>query len=134
MKKLHIPMILYGCFCIFSLFAVIMHLAGSRTLITLELSKSYLLKIDDIQLFLDRVCVVTFFVGILRGLSALAILKRRFYYLPLGFTVASIIAVIVKMVIEVNVLSIVKLTVYLIMLAMLIADRKKFGVERFKEY
>ena len=128
MKKHYIPMTFYACLCIFSLIAVVAHLAGSRTFMTLELSKSFILqKIEAVQPFLNKICVVTFIVGVLRGLSALAILKRRFFYFPVGFTVVSIIAVVVKMTIEFNGLYILKLAAYLTMLAILITDRKNFG-------
>ena len=128
MKKHYIPMAFYACLCIFSLIAVVAHLAGSRTFMTLELSKSFILqKIDAVQPLLNKICVVTFIVGVLRGLSALAILKHRFFYFPVGFTIVSIIAVIVKMTIEFNGLYIVKLVAYLTILAILIADRKNFG-------
>ena len=130
MKKHYIPMTFYACLCIFSLIAVVAHLAGSRTFMTLELSKSYYLQnIDATQTFLNKICVVTFIVGVLRGLSALAILKHRFFYFPAVFTVVSIIAVVVKMTIEFNGLYILKLAAYLTMLVILIADRKDFGAK-----
>ena len=97
---------------------------------TLELSKAYILQnIDAVQTFLNKICVVTFIIGVLRGLSALAILKRRFFYFPVVFTFVSVIAVVVKMTIEFNWLYILKLAAYLIMLVILIADRKNFGAK-----
>ncbi len=127
MKKLIIPEVFYACLCIFSIVVGILYFTGIRELNPLELSDNFVTGIKDIHAFAKMMGVVTFFVGIVQGLTAFAIWKRRFYFLPFGFTVFSILSVVVKLTGKINAFPIIKLIAYLIMLAILIVDRKEFS-------
>ena len=127
MKKLTIPAIFYACLCIFSLVVGILYFTGVRELNPLELSDSFVDGIEDLSSFARKMGVVTFVVGIVQGLSAAAIWKRRFYFLPFGFTIFSIASVVVKLTGKINAFPLTKLIAYLIVLGILIADRKEFA-------
>jgi len=127
MKKLTVPCVFYACLCVFSLVVGVLYIAGARELNPLELSDGFVSRIRDVRAFARMMGGVTFLVGVVQGLTALAIRKRRFYALPLGFTIFSIASVTVKLAGKINAFPLLKLVAYLVMLAILIADRREFG-------
>ena len=129
----NLPLILCGIFysilCVFSIVTGIMYGFGKRSLNPLELSDKFLEKFeskDEIKVFTIKMGWVTFFVGIVQGLTALAIFKRTFYWLAIGFTVFSIVSVLVKLKGKINIFPIIKLFFYLIILIVLIISFSSF--------
>lgn len=130
MKKLTIPALFYGGLCIFSLVVGALYFTGVLELNPVELSDDFVAGIDDLDSFARMMGVVTFVVGIVQGLTSFAIWKRRMFYLPLGFTVFSILSVAVKLTGKISAFPMLKLAAYLIVLGILLFDRKEFNKQK----
>ena len=100
---INIPLILCGCFyallCVFSIVTGIIYMTGKRELNPLELSDSFMEKLQDpdkLKSFTKKMGLVTFIVGIVQGITALAIFmqgKDIYYWIAVGFTLFSIFSV-----------------------------------------
>ena len=100
---INIPLILCGCFyallCVFSIVTGIIYMTGKRELNPLELSDSFMEKLQDpdkLKSFTKKMGLVTFIVGIVQGITAFAIFmqgKEAYYWIAVGFTLFSIFSV-----------------------------------------
>ena len=128
----NMPLILCGIFysilCIFSIVTGLIYASGRRKLNPIELSDKFLDKLSDedkLKKFTIKMGWVTFIVGIIQGLTALAIFKGYNVYLNLFaicFTIFSIISVIVKLKGKVNAFPIIKLFFYVSILIILLLN------------
>ena len=125
-----IPLILcsvfYAVLCVFSIVTGLIYLSGKRELNPLELSDSFLQKLDTQEkrsAFARKMGAVTFLVGIVQGLTAAAILKAGSignYLLALGFTLFSLASVSWKLKGKINAFPLLKLAAYLLILFVLL--------------
>ena len=128
----NMPLILCGVFysllCIFSIVTGLIYASGRKKLNPLELSDKFMEKLSDnekIKKFTIKMGWVTFIVGILQGLTALAIFKGYNVFLNLfaiGFTIFSICSVIIKLKGKINFFPIIKLFFYIIILIVLLLN------------
>jgi len=129
--ELHnMPLILCGIFysilCIFSIVTGLIYASGRRKLNPLELSNKFMEKLSDeekLKKFTIKMGWVTFIVGIVQGLTALAIFKGYNVFLnifAIGFTIFSICSVIFKLKGKINLFPIIKLVFYIIILVILL--------------
>jgi len=125
----NMPLILCGVFysilCIFSIVTGLIYASGKKKLNPLELSNKFVEKLSDekkLQAFTIKMGWVTFIVGIVQGLTALAIFKGYNVLLnmfAIGFTVFSICSVVIKLKGKFNIFPITKLIFYIIILIIL---------------
>ena len=131
MKTLgNIPLFLcalfYAVLCVFSIVTGLIYLSGRRELNPLELSDSFLQKLDTAEkrsAFARKMGGVTFLVGIVQGLTAAAILKAGSpgnYLLAIGFTLFSLASVSWKLKGKINAFPLLKLAAYLLILFILL--------------
>ena len=126
---INIPLILCGCFyallCVFSIVTGIIYMTGKRELNPLELSDSFMEKLQDpdkLKSFTKKMGLVTFIVGIVQGITALAIFmqgKEAYYWIAVGFTLFSIFSVGYKLKGKINAFPLLKLAAYLAILVIL---------------
>ena len=131
----NIPLTLCGFFyavlCIFSIVTGLIYMSGKKELNPLELSDDFVKRLDDpekMRSFTKKMGLVTFFVGIIQGLTSYAILKGRtpvFYWIALGFTVFSICSVGYKLKGKINAFPLLKLVCYLAVLVILLLPGSK---------
>lgn len=124
------PLILCGIFysvlCIFSIVTGLIYASGKKKLNPLELSDKFMEKLSNgevLKKFTIKMGWVTFVVGIVQGLTALAIFKGYNVFLNIfvmAFTVFSIFSVCLKLKGKINAFPIVKLIFYLLILVVLI--------------
>lgn len=118
--------IFYSILCIFSLVTGLIYASGRRELNPLELSNKFIEKLSDkkkLKEFTIKMGWVTFIVGIIQGLTALAIFKGYNVFLnmfAIGFTLFSICSVIFKLKGKINLFPIIKLIFYIIILIILL--------------
>lgn len=141
----NLPITLCGAFysilCIFSLITGLLYATGKRKLNPIELSKEFVKKLDEKnqrEKFAKIMGWVTIFVGIIQGLTALAIFKGYNPFLNLfsiSFTVFSIVSVIFKLFQKKNLFSIIKLFFYiLILLILLLNGIHNYGATKGMQY
>lgn len=126
--ELHnMPLILCGIFysvlCVFSIVTGLIYASGKRKLNPLELSDKFMEKISDEEKFTIKMGWVTFVVGIVQGLTALAIFKGYNVLLNMfavWFTIFSICSVLFKLKEKINIFPIIKLIFYVIILIILL--------------
>ena len=129
--ELHnLPLILCGVFysmlCIFSIVTGLIYASGRKELNPLELSNKFMNKLSDekkMKKFTIKMGWVTFIVGIIQGLTALAIFKGYNIFLnifAISFTIFSICSVIIKLKGKINIFPIIKLIFYIIILVILL--------------
>lgn len=115
--------IFYFILCIFSIVTGVIYISGKRKLNPLELSDNFVKKLKEknkIDKFARIMGFVTFFVGIVQGLTAYAIYFNKWYILSIGFTIFSILSVSFKLKGKINMFPILKLVAYLSILILLI--------------
>ena len=122
----NMPLILCGIFysilCVFSIVTGLIYASGRKKLNPIELSDKFMEKLSDedkLKKFTIKMGWVTFIVGIIQGLTALAIFKGYNVYLNLFaicFTIFSIISVIVKLKGKVNAFPIFYVLILIILL------------------
>lgn len=133
----NIPLILCGIFyavlCIFSIVTGLMYAFGRRELNPLEVPDSMLAKMDSegTKAFAVKMGWVTFFVGIVQGITSFSILKTGsvlFYVIAVGFTLFSIASASFKLKGKFSMFPLLKLIDYLAILAVLLlpANRSLF--------
>jgi len=134
----NLPLILCGFFysvlCIFSLITGLMYASGKRKLNPIELSDSFVKKLNDkkrLKEFAIKMGYVTFVVGIFQGISAFAIFKGYNEFLNIFailFTIFSICSVLFKLKGKINAFPIIKLVCYLLILFILLL----FGTHNYE--
>ena len=118
----------YSLLCVFSIVTGIIYMTGRRKLNPVELSDRFMERLSDpekLHRFTVRMGFVTFAVGIVQGLSALAVFRRDLFWLALGFTLFSIASVAFKLKGKINVFPLMKAGAYLAILAVLTVSRTK---------
>ncbi|MBR3349732.1 MAG: hypothetical protein IKG55_06625 [Solobacterium sp.] len=116
----------YGLLCVFSIVTGIIYMSGKRELNPLELSDSFVKKLDTLEkrsLFAKKMGFVTFVVGIVQGITSYAILKgnNAFWYgIALGFTLFSIASVAFKLKGKINAFPLLKAAAYTAILIILL--------------
>lgn len=95
--------IFYGVLCIFSIVTGLIYVSGRRELNPLELSDNFMKKLDTpekLGAFAKKMGWVTFFVGLVQGLTSYSILIGRspvFWLIAFGFNLFSIFSVLFKL-------------------------------------
>lgn len=126
----NMPVILCGVFysilCVFSIVTGVIYASGKKKLNPLELSDKFMEKLSDeekLKKFTIKMGWVTFIVGIVQGLTALAIFKGYNVFLnifAIAFTIFSICSVIFKLKGKINLFPIIKLVFYVLILGILL--------------
>ncbi|MBR3151370.1 MAG: hypothetical protein IKF46_05225 [Erysipelotrichaceae bacterium] len=126
----------YALLCIFSIVTGLMYASGKRRLNPLELPDSFMLKFNDpdkLKGFTVRMGWLTFFVGIVQGITASAIFSHKGmldYGIALGFTLFSIASVAFKLRGKISAFALLKSVAYLTILIVLLlkSTRTLFGI------
>ena len=127
--------IFYAVLCVFSIVTGLMYAGGNKRLNPLELSDRFMSRYSDpekLRKFTRKMGWVTFFVGIVQGITSFAILagKRMVHYgIALGFTLFSIASVAMKLKGKINIFPILKSIAYVAVLIVLLlpAVRSRFS-------
>ena len=127
--------IFYAVLCVFSIVTGLMYASGKKKLNPLELSDRFMSRYSDpekLRRFTMKMGWVTFFVGILQGITSFAILVGRrmvHYGIALGFTIFSIASVAVKLKGKIHIFPILKSIAYVLILIVLLipAARSRFS-------
>ena len=118
--------IFYSILCIFSIITGIIYASGKKILNPLELSDNFIKKLNTkeiINKFTIKMGYITFIVGIIQGITALAIFKGHniiLYIIALSFTIFSICSVLFKLKGKINSFPIIKLIFYILILIVLL--------------
>lgn len=116
----------YALLCIFSIVTGLMYASGKRRLNPLELPDSFMLKFNDpdkLKGFTVRMGWLTFFVGIVQGITASAVFSHKGmldYGIALGFTLFSIASVAFKLKGKISAFALLKSAAYLAILIVLL--------------
>ena len=117
--------IFYAVLCIFSIVTGILYISGKRELNPIELSDNMVKKLstqNKKKKFSKTIWYVTFFVWILQGITAYALLystNEILYYFAIWFTIFSIWSVAFKLKWKINSFSLMKLVFYIAILVIL---------------
>ena len=123
--------IFYAVLCIFSIVTGLIYVNGRKELNPLELSDRFIKKLSDPEKrkrFTIKMGWVTFFVGIIQGITSFAIIKAGnpvFYWIALGFTIFSICSVAFKLKGKVNAFPLLKCVVYVAILFVLLLEKTR---------
>ncbi len=118
--------IFYAVLCVFSIVTGLMYAGGKRDLNPIELSDRFMSRYSDpekLKKFTIKMGWVTFFVGIVQGITSMAIFtgKRALSYgIALGFTLFSIASVAFKLKGKINLFPVLKCVAYTAILVVLI--------------
>ena len=118
--------VFYSVLCVFSIVTGLMYASGKKQLNPLELSEKTVSRLSDPEeklKFTVRMGWVTFFVGIVQGITAYALFRRNspvFYWVALGFTLFSIASVTFKLKGKIHAFPILKCVAYVAILAVLL--------------
>ena len=116
----------YALLCVFSIVTGLMYASGKKELNPLELSDRFMARYAEPEKrrrFAVRMGWVTFAVGIVQGVTALAIFRGRgalCYWIALGFTLFSIASVACKLKGKISLFPILKSAAYLAILIVLL--------------
>lgn len=122
--------IFYAVLCIFSIVTGILYISGKRELSPIELSDNMVKKLstpNKKKKFSKTMWYVTFFVWILQGITAYALLystNEILYYFAIWFTIFSIWSVVFKLKWKINSFSLIKLVFYIAILVILFIGLK----------
>ncbi len=122
--------IFYAVLCIFSIVTGILYISGKRELNPIELSDNMVKKLptpNKKKKFSKTMWYVTFFVWILQGITAYALLystNEILYYFAIWFTIFSIWSVVFKLKWKINSFSLIKLVFYIAILVILFIGLK----------
>lgn len=122
--------IFYAVLCIFSIVTGILYISGERELNPIELSDNMVKKLstqNKKKKFSKTMWYVTFFVWILQGITAYALLystNEILYYFAIWFTIFSIWSVAFKLKWKINSFSLMKLVFYIAILVILFIGLK----------
>ena len=131
--------VFYAVLCVFSIVTGLMYALGHRVLNPIELSPSMLAKLSEpgaMERFAVTMGWVTFFVGIVQGITSFSLFKRGrkvFYFIALGFTIFSLCSVGYKIIGQFSLFALSKTIAYIaiIVVMLLPASRKLFfGVRK----
>ena len=132
----NIPLILCGIFysvlCVFSIVTGLIYASGKRKLNPLELSDSFVNKLDaedKLKRFAIQMGYVTFIVGIVQLLTAFSLFKAKgllFYLIAFVFNLFSIASVLFKLKGKINAFPLLKLCAYIMILIVLLIYRRSF--------
>ena len=120
--------IFYAVLCIFSIVTGILYISGKRELNPIELSDNMVKKLstpNKKKKFSKTMWYVTFFVWILQGITAYALLystNEILYYFAIWFTIFSIWSVAFKLKWKINSFSLMKLVFYVAILVILFIE------------
>ena len=120
--------IFYSILCVFSIVTGIIYMSGKKKLNPLELSDKFVKKLNDsdkLKKFTIKMGLVTFIVGLIQGLTAIAIFKGHsifLYWIALTFTIFSICSVLFKLKGKINAFPIIKLLFYIAILVILLLN------------
>ena len=120
-----ISALFYGVLCVFSIVTGIIYISGKKELNPLELSDKFVSKLkkeNKLPKFAKTMGLVTFFVGIVQGLTAYSIFINKCYVLSIGFTIFSILSVSFKLKSKINIFPILKSLAYVSILIILIIN------------
>ncbi len=123
--------VFYLILCIFSFVTGLIYMSGKRELNPLELSDRTLSKLSDPEkkkAFAKKMGLVTFIVGIVQGLTALAIFLHKgilSYALALGFTLFSIASVSFKLKGRISSFALIQAFFYISILIILLLCRSR---------
>ena len=118
--------VFYAVLCVFSIVTGLIYASGKKELNPLELSETFMDRLSDPEKrrkFAVKMGWVTFTVGIVQGLTALAIFRKGsplLYALALGFTLFSIASVAFKLKGKINAFPLLKCAAYLAILIVLL--------------
>ena len=131
----NMPLILCGVFysilCIFSIVTGLIYASGKKKLNPLELSDKFMKKLSDeekLRKFTIKMGWITFVVGIVQGITALAIFKWYsifLYWIALSFTIFSICSVVFKLKGKINAFPIIKFICYALILIIIVLSGPK---------
>ena len=116
----------YALLCLFSIVTGLIYVSGKRELNPLELSDRFLARLSDpekLRRFTVKMGWVTFFVGIVQGVTAYALFRRGgglCYGIALGFTLFSLASVVFKLKGKINAFPLLKCAAYLAILVVLL--------------
>lgn len=118
--------IFYGVLCIFSIVTGLIYVSGRRELNPLELSDNFMKKMntpEKLSAFAKKMGWVTFFVGLVQGLTSYSILIGRspvFWLTAFGFNLFSIFSVLFKLKGKISAFPLMKLVFYTIIFIVLV--------------
>ena len=118
----------YSILCVFSIVTGIIYMSGKKELNPLELSDKYvkrLIETNKLKKFTIKMGLVTFIVGLIQGLTAIALFKghsKLLYLIALSFTIFSICSVLFKLKGKISAFPIIKLFFYLAILVILLLN------------
>ena len=116
----------YSVLCVFSIVTGLIYAGGKKKLNPLELSDRFMAKLTDpdaLQRFTVKMGWVTFFVGIVQGITAYAFFRRSsplHYGIALGFTLFSLASVAFKLKGKINAFPLLKCAAYTAILIVLL--------------
>lgn len=120
--------VFYSILCIFSIVTGIIYATGKKKLNPLELSDKFIDKLDTeekLNKFTIKMGYITIIVGIVQGITAFSIFKGHsviFYIIAVGFTLFSILSVLVKLKGKINAFPLMKLIFYISILIILLLN------------
>ena len=123
--------VFYTVLCVFSIVTGLIYVRGRRELNPLELSDQFMKKLSDPEKrkqFSIQMGWVTFFVGIVQGITSFAIFKAGnpvFYWIAVGFTIFSIASVAFKLKGKVNAFPLLKCVAYVAILFILLSGETR---------
>ncbi len=118
--------IFYALLCIFSIVTGLMYAGGKRDLNPIELSDRFMSRYSDpekLKKFTVKMGWVTFFVGIVQGITSLAVFAGKgifCYGIALAFTLFSIASVAFKLKGKINLFPVLKCAAYVSILVILL--------------
>ncbi len=118
--------VFYGVLCVFSIVTGCIYMSGKRQLNPLELSDSFVAKLDTpekMSAFAKKMGFVTFIVGIVQGITSYSILVGRStvcWWIAFGFNLFSICSVLFKLKGKISSFPLLKLVCYTVIFIVLV--------------
>lgn len=118
--------VFYGVLCVFSIVTGCIYMSGKRQLNPLELSDSFVAKLDTpekMSAFAKKMGFVTFIVGIVQGITSYSILGGRStvcWWIAFGFNLFSICSVLFKLKGKISSFPLLKLVCYTVIFIVLV--------------
>ncbi len=118
--------VFYGVLCVFSIVTGCIYISGKRQLNPLELSDSFVAKLDTpekMSAFAKKMGFVTFIVGIVQGITSYSILGGRSpvcWWIAFGFNLFSICSVLFKLKGKISSFPLLKLVCYTVIFIVLV--------------
>ncbi|MBQ7993038.1 MAG: hypothetical protein IJ252_08405 [Solobacterium sp.] len=118
--------VFYGVLCVFSIVTGCIYMSGKRQLNPLELSDSFVAKLDTpekMSAFAKKMGFVTVIVGIVQGITSYSILVVRSpvcWWIAFGFNLFSICSVLFKLKGKISSFPLLKLVCYTVIFIVLV--------------